>query len=50
MQVAAKMIQYVKDREAKNPNSKLLFILVVGRFESTWKKPYGELAEKYPWF
>lgn len=60
-QVAAKMKSYVTDRKTRNPNSKLLFIILVGdnfywngvsdnRFELTWKDIYEELATDYPWF
>eukprot|EP00438_Fugacium_kawagutii_P003494 Skav218375 [mRNA] locus=scaffold2066:227567:228463:+ [translate_table: standard] len=55
------MKSYVANRAEQNPNSKLLFIILVGdnfywngvsdnRFELTWKDVYGELATEYPWF
>lgn len=55
------MKSYVTDRKTRNPNSKLLFIILVGdnfywngvsdnRFELTWKDIYEELATDYPWF
>jgi len=59
-QVASKMNAYVKQRKQRNPNSTLLFVLLVGdnfywmgcspgRFDATWRSVYGALAE-YPWF
>jgi len=58
--VARKMKEYVAARRARNGNSELLFVLAggdnfywtgaqAGRFQSTWRDVYGELAE-VPWF
>ena len=53
------MKTYVEDRKNQNPNSTLLFVILVGdnfywngvdghRFQTTWKDIYGELTD-YPW-
>mmetsp|Transcript_32324 Transcript_32324/g.58681 ORF Transcript_32324/g.58681 Transcript_32324/m.58681 type:complete len:563 (-) Transcript_32324:124-1812(-) len=58
--VANLMKKYVADRKEANPNSELLFVLMVGdnfywtgasegRFQATWKDVYGDLTD-VPWF
>eukprot|EP00931_Biecheleriopsis_adriatica_P068920 TRINITY_DN4281_c0_g1_i2.p1 TRINITY_DN4281_c0_g1~~TRINITY_DN4281_c0_g1_i2.p1 ORF type:complete len:619 (+),score=89.40 TRINITY_DN4281_c0_g1_i2:160-2016(+) len=60
-QVAAKMKEYVADRKRRNPNSELLFILMVGdnfywtgakegSFSSAWAQVYGPELTTVPWF
>lgn len=59
--VAQKMNVYVAQKQSANPNSKLLFVLLVGdnmywtgastgRFNATWYSVYGPVLTSVPWF